>query len=65
MWASSEGHADIVRVLVEHGASLEAVNQVNIHAHALANTCCIKDVCVIMRRRMMIISCLYACSSRL
>ncbi len=65
MWASSEGHADIVRVLVEHGASLAAVNKVNIHAHALANTCCIKHVCVIMRRRMMIISCFYACSSRL
>ena len=65
MWASSEGHADIVRVLVEHGASLAAVNKVNIHAHALANTCCIKHVCVIMRMMMMIIRCLYACSSRL
>jgi hypothetical protein len=53
MWASCEGHADIARVLVEHGASLEAVNKVNMHAHALANTCCIKDVSVIMRMVMM------------
>ena len=26
MWASHFGHADTVRVLVEHGASLEAVD---------------------------------------
>jgi ankyrin repeat protein len=32
MWASCQGHADIARVLVEHGASLEAVNKVNMHA---------------------------------
>ncbi len=37
--ASERGHADTVRVLVELGASVEAVDKVNIHAHALANTC--------------------------
>jgi hypothetical protein len=42
--ASSRGHAETVRVLVELGASLEAVDKVHIHAHALANTCCIKHV---------------------
>jgi hypothetical protein len=36
MWASSRGHADTVRVLVELGSSVEAVDEVNIHAHALA-----------------------------
>jgi hypothetical protein len=44
MWASLFGHAETVRVLVELGASLEAVYKVNIHAHALAYTCCIKAV---------------------
>ncbi len=44
MWASYRGHAETVRVLVELGASLEAVATVNIHAHALAHTCCIKHV---------------------
>ena len=38
--ASERGHAETVRVLVELGASLEAVDKVNIHAHALAYTCC-------------------------
>jgi hypothetical protein len=38
MWASESGHAETVRVLVELGASLEAVDKVNIHAHALAYT---------------------------
>ena len=47
--ASARGHAETVRVLVELGASLEAVNKVNIHAHALAYTCCIKAVSGIMR----------------
>jgi hypothetical protein len=42
LWASEGGHAETVRVLAELGASLEAVDKVNIHAHALANTCCIK-----------------------
>ncbi len=49
LWASYGGHADTVRVLVELGASLEAVDTVNIHAHALANTCCIKHVSAIVR----------------
>jgi hypothetical protein len=49
LWASERGDADTVRVLVELGASLEAVDKVNIHAHALANTCCIKHVSGIMR----------------
>ncbi len=44
LWASEGGHADTVRVLVELGASVEAVDKVNIHAHALAYTCCIKHV---------------------
>jgi hypothetical protein len=52
MWASERGDADTVRVLVELGASLEAVDEVNIHAHALANTCCIKHVCAMMRMTM-------------
>ncbi len=30
-WASEGGHAETVRVLVELGASLEAVDKVNIH----------------------------------
>ena len=42
--ASHNGHADTARVLVELGASVEAVDKVHIHAHALANTCCIKHV---------------------
>jgi hypothetical protein len=49
LWASERGHAETVRVLVELGASVEAVSKVNIHAHALAYTCCIKHVSGIMR----------------
>ncbi len=49
LWASACGHAETVRVLVELGASLEAVDKVHIHAHALAYTCCIKHVSGIMR----------------
>ncbi len=60
LWASSGGHADTVRVLVELGASLQAVDKVNIHAHALANTCCIKHVSGIMRMTMIIMSPAYA-----
>ncbi len=41
--ASDNGHADTARVLVELGASVEAFDKVNIHAHALANKCFIKD----------------------
>ncbi len=52
LWASEYGHAETVRVLVELGASLEAVDKVNIHAHALANTCGIKHVSGIMRMTM-------------
>ena len=52
LWASEGGHAETVRVLVELGASLEAVDKVNIHAHALAYTCCIKHVSGIMRMSM-------------
>jgi hypothetical protein len=44
LWASEGGHAETVRVLVELGASLEAVDKVHIHAHALACTCSIKHV---------------------
>jgi hypothetical protein len=54
--ASGRGHADTVRVLVELGASVEAVDKVNIHAHALAYTCCIKHVSGIMRMSMVIMS---------
>jgi hypothetical protein len=43
MWASKEGDADTARLLVQHGAALEVVDEVSIHAHALASTCCIKD----------------------
>ncbi len=51
-WASEYGHAATVRVLVELGASVEAVDTVNTHAHALANTCCIKAVSGSMRMSM-------------
>ncbi len=61
MWASCRGHAETVRVLVELGASLEAVNTVSIHAHALANTGCIKHVSWIMRMTMIIMSHAHAC----
>jgi hypothetical protein len=54
MWASEGGHADTVRVLVELSASVEAVDKVNIHAHALAYTCCIKAVSGIVRMTMII-----------
>ena len=60
LWASERGHADTVRVLVELGASVEAVDKVNTHAHALANTCCIKHVSGIMRMTMIIMSHAYA-----
>jgi hypothetical protein len=56
MCASWNGRADTVRVLVEHGASLQAVDKVNMRAHALADTCCMKDVCVIMRMMMTIMT---------
>jgi hypothetical protein len=58
--ASERGHAATVRVLVELGASVEAVDKVNMHAHALANTCCIKHVSGIMRMTMIIMSHAYA-----
>jgi hypothetical protein len=51
-WASLGGQAETVGVLVELGASLEAVDTVHIHAHALANTGCIKAVSGIMRMTM-------------
>jgi hypothetical protein len=52
LWASKGGHAETVRVLVELGASLEAVDKVRIHAHALAYTCCMKHVSGITRMSM-------------
>jgi hypothetical protein len=52
LWASERGRTETVRVLVELGASLEAVDKVHIHAHALAHTCCIKHVSGIMRMTM-------------
>ncbi len=52
LWASYNGHADTVRVLVELSASLEAVDKVHIHAHALAYTCCIKHMSGMMRMTM-------------
>jgi hypothetical protein len=56
MFASQGGHTETVRVLVELGASLEAVSKVNIHAHALAYTCCVKHVCGVMRMTMIFMS---------
>ncbi len=56
LWASQGGHAETVRVLVELGASLEAVDKVHIHAHALANTCCIKALSGVMRMTMIFFS---------
>jgi hypothetical protein len=61
MWASFRGHAETVRVLVELGASVDFVDKVHIHAHALAYTCCIKHVSGIMRMPMIIMSHAYAC----
>ncbi len=55
LWASERGDAATVRVLVELGASLEAVDKVNIHAHALAHTCYIKHVSGIMRMTIIMI----------
>jgi hypothetical protein len=60
LWASEGGHADTVRVLVELGASVEAVDKVHIHAHALAHTCYIKHVCRIMRMIIIIMTHAYA-----
>ncbi len=56
LWASEGGHAATVRVLVELGASVEAVDKVNIHSHALAYTCCMKHVSGIMRMTIIIMS---------
>jgi hypothetical protein len=56
LWASERGHTATVRVLVELGASVEAVDKVNIHAHALAHTCCIKHVSGSMKRTIIIMS---------
>ncbi len=61
LWASKYWCAETVRVLVELGASLEAVDKVNIHAHALAYTCCIKHVSGIMRMTIIIMSHAFAC----
>jgi hypothetical protein len=60
LWASEGGHAATVRVLVELGASVEAVDKVHILAHALAYTCCIKHVSGIMRMTIIIMSHAYA-----
>jgi hypothetical protein len=56
IWASCRGHAATVRVLVELGASVEAVDKVNIHALALTYTCCIKHVSGIIRMSIIIMS---------
>jgi hypothetical protein len=48
MWASKKGQADTVRLLVQHGAALDLVDEVNIHAHPLVSTCCIKAVSVLI-----------------
>jgi hypothetical protein len=34
MFASALGHVEAVRVLIEQGANLEAVDKVRIHSHA-------------------------------
>jgi hypothetical protein len=60
LWASERGHAGSVRVLIELGASLEAVDKVNIHVHALACTCCLKHVSGIMKMTIIIMSHTYA-----
>jgi hypothetical protein len=52
VWASFRGHAETVLVLVEIGASLEAVDKVNTHVNALAYTCSIKHVSGIRRMPM-------------
>jgi hypothetical protein len=55
-WASDHGDAETVRVLVELGASLEAVDKVNIHEHALSNTGCIMRVPGSMRMTIIIMT---------
>ena len=55
------GDAETVRVLAAHGASLEAVDKVRTHTHALLDTCCMKDVRVIMRSMRMMIDYVHAC----
>ena len=52
---------ETARVLVAHGASLEAVDKVRTHTHALLNTCCMKDVFVIMRSMRMVITYVHVC----
>jgi hypothetical protein len=61
MLASEGGHAETVPLLVELGASVEAVDKVNMHAHALGNTCCVKYVCGMMRMTMIIMSHVCVC----
>jgi hypothetical protein len=61
LWASERGHAETVRVLVELGASVEAIDKVHIHAHALAYTCCIRHVSGIMRMTIIMMSHAYPC----
>ncbi len=39
MWASKEGHADTARLLVQHGAALDLVDEVNIHKTYGKHTC--------------------------
>ncbi len=55
------GDVETARVLVAHGASLEAVDKVRTHTHALLDTCCMKDVRVIMRSMRMMIDYVHAC----
>ncbi len=54
------GHAETVRVLVENGASLNAVDEVNILADALEHMLC-EYVCVIMRILMCACACVCVC----
>jgi hypothetical protein len=49
MWASEGGHADTVRVLVELGASVEAVDKVNKHTRACARIHVLYQACVSYR----------------
>jgi hypothetical protein len=59
--ASERGHLETVRVLVELGASVEAVDEVHIHAQALAYTCCIQHVSGMRRVMMIIMTHAYSC----
>ena len=47
MWAASKGHTDIMKVLIEAGASIEAKDNVSIRISICTCVCVCVCVCVI------------------